>query len=593
MRTRIGALLVVALVAQLGVSIASTSIASASTGPGDDRQQTAPTGWWTYTGVTASTLSTIITQDGARITSLQVDDPTVPTFTAVLVQNAGTYGSGWWWYYGQTVAQVSALLTTNHARLISASPYQTSGGLRLAVVMIPNTGTNQKPWWWYVGSVSFLTAKLTANHARMIVVNPVPGSTTSFLGIMVANTGSNATAWWWYVHASPSFVSSHLSTNHARLIDLSRNPSGSFNVVMYRNTGIRWYWYYGSNPATAVQRAGQQGERIIDADSYVVGGTKYFAVVETRNTNALSEKLWNLIGPTVPNGAYGFYLKLVGGGVLAGLDQSNQYEPASALKVLYHAMVIHQESLGLAGDGDAITYHYDPANPGNQGICPDNFPTTSTTTLLNADQQMMWNSDNRMTRGIVEDFTKAAILRYGATLGLTSTAINHNIGCPTPTTHNKTTLVDLGRVYEAFANGTVTSNGGWEAQFASRMLNQSNYPPFKNGTCPIVNQEAAKLGKSSATATSFCNAMTWVSKGGSYQYGSLLPYGVSWDGVALTGLPFKSGGVTTIKYYIFGEYVDGTIITSTAEASAINSARANEYLEAMRPFIHQALATWS
>src|SRR5260221_13628650 len=77
-----------------------------------------------------------------------------------------------------------------------------------------------------------------------------------------------------------------------------------------------------------------------------------------------------------------------------------QYEPASALKVLYHAKSIHEESLGNTHDTDPITYHYNPAAPNNVGICPDNYASTSTTNLKNADQQMMWNSDNRMTKGI-------------------------------------------------------------------------------------------------------------------------------------------------------------------------------------------------
>jgi hypothetical protein len=67
------------------------------------------------------------------------------------------------------------------------------------------------------------------------------------------------------------------------------------------------------------------------------------------------------------------------------------------------------------------------------------------------------------------------------------------------------------------------------------MLNQSNYAGFKKAICPVVNQEAAKLGKSSSVAIAFCNAMTWIARGGSYGY---------------------------------------------------------LYLEAMRPYIHAALATW-
>ena len=582
------------IVAQLALGLGTATSASASPGPADDRLQTAPTGWSTYTGVTTSALSTLLTNNGARLTSLQVDDPTVPTFTAVMVSNTGSYASSWWWYVGQTQAQVSSLLTTNNARLISASAYSTASGTRYAVVMVANTGTNAQTWWWYVGTTSFLSTQLTTNNARMIEVSPMPGSTTDYLAIMVANTGTNAQTWWWYVHQNVSNLSSLLTTNRGRMVDLSRNTDGTYNAVMYRNARDRWYWYVDSDPGAAVQRASQQGERIIDAVSYIVGSTKYYAVLETQNLAGLNEKLWDLIGPTVDSGAYGFYLKQVGGNTLAGLNQSSQYEPASALKVLYHAESIHQESLRNAHDTDTITYHYDPSDPTNPGICPDNFATTATTNLKNADQQMMWNSDNRMTRGILEKYGKPAMLSYAASLGLTATAINHNIGCPTPTTHNQTTLVDLGKVYEAFQNGTVTTKGTWKTEFRSRMLNETNYSGFKSSICPIVTQEATKLGKSSSTATDFCNAMTWIAKGGSYQYGGALPYTVSWDGLSLTGMPYKNtSGVIHPKYFIFGEYVDGTTINSTAEANAINTARGQEYQEAMRPYIDAALAHWS
>jgi hypothetical protein len=581
------------VLAILSFGLFTSTRAGAAVGPVDDRQQIAPASWWTYTGVNASQLGTYLNQNHARLTSLQVDNASVPTFTAVMVGNSGTYASGWWWYFGQTQSQVGSLLTTNHARLISASPYNTAGGLRYAVVMVPNSGANGKAWWWYIGTTSFLSSQLSAHHARMIELNPMPGSATTYLGIMVDNTGSNGTAWWWYVHESVANVNSLLSANHARLVDLSRNDDGTFNVVMYTNPSTRWYWYVNSSPAGAVSRSLQQGERIIDATSYVINGTKYYAAIETRNTNAASETLWNIIGPQVNSGNYGFYLKLVGGGVIASLRATAQYEPASALKVLYHAKSIHQESLGTAHDTDTIVYHYNPADPTNQGICPDNFATTATTNLKNADQQMMWNSDNRMTLGILTKYSKPAMLSYAASLGLTSTAINHDIGCPTASTHNLTTLVDLGKVYEAYENNTITTNAAWNGQFRARMLNETNYSGFRTSICPIVNQVAASLGKSAATATAFCNAMTWIAKGGSYQYGGSLPYAVSWDGLSMTGMPYRTSGVIARKFFIFGEYIDGTTISSTSQANAINTARGKEYQEAMRPYIRAAMSTWS
>jgi hypothetical protein len=529
-------------------------------------------------------VNSLLSANGARLTSIQVQSST-PTFTVTMVKNAGPYASGWWWYYGKTEAQVNSLLSTNHARPISISAYSSSSGVRYAVVMVQNAGANAKASWWYHGSASYISGRIDANHARLITLQPFPGG--GYLAIMVDNTGSNATSWWWYYRATAAQVNNDLSTNRARLIDVSRNGDGTFNVVMYRSS-TRAYWYYGLAPSSILAKANQLGERIIAVFSY--GGSQVAAMTE--NLNAPSRKLRNIIAPKVDSGAYGFYLKRVGGTTIAALQSRKQYEPASALKVLYHAKSIHAEALGNTTDATSITYHYhDLSDPNDGDICPDDYNTTRTTSLKNADTLMMQNSDNRMTRGILEKYTKAAMLNYATSLGLSSTEIHHNIGCGTP--HNKTTLVDLGKVYEAFQNGTVTSNATWRSQFTSRMLNDGNYEPqYHDSICGIVSQEAAALGKSSATATSFCNAISWIAKGGSYQYADTFPYTVSWDGLSLTGVPYKSGGVVARKYFVFGEFVDGTNIGSQSEADSVNAARSKLYQEALRPYIHAALATW-
>ena len=586
-RTKAAILAVAAVLQMTVVALIGSAPANAAVGPADDRQLSTPTSWATYNGATAAQVNSYLSANSARLTDIQVESST-PTFTVTMVKNSGSYSSGWWWYYDQTEAQVNSHLSTNHARPISISAYSTSSGVRYAVVMVSNSGANAKPWAWYHGTASFISGRLTANHARLIDFSPFPGG--GYTAIMVDNTGTNATGWWWYYGVTSTAVNNALSTNHARLIDISRNSGGTFNVVMYASR-TRAYWYFGYSPATMLEKANQLNERIISAYSYVSSGTKYQVAAMVENSNAASQALRNIIAPKVDSGAYGFYLKQVGGSTLASLQSQKQYEPASALKVLYHAKSIHEEALGNTTDTTSITYHYhNLADPNDGDICPDSYATTTTTNLKNADTLMMQNSDNRMTRGILEKYTKASMLSYATSLGLTSTQINHNIGCGTP--HNKTTLADLGKVYEAFQNGTVTSNSTWQAQFKSRMLNQSNYSGFQTSICPIVNQEASALGKSQATATSFCNAMTWIAKGGSYQYADNFPYTVSWDGLSMTGVPYKSGGVSAPKFFIFGEFVDGTSIGSQSEADSVNNARSKLYQEALRPYIHAALATW-
>jgi hypothetical protein len=586
-RTNRPLLLVLAAFLLTTAALAGAAPVSAAIGPADDRQLTSVASWWTYNGVTATQVNALLSANGARLTDIQVESST-PTFSVVMVKNTGDYSSAWWWYYGKTEAEVNSLLSTHGARPISISAYSTSSGIRYGVVMVANSGANAKSSWWYHGTGTYISGQLTTHQARLIDLAPYPGG--GYTAIMVDNTGTNLTSWWWYYGISAASVNSDLATNHARLIDVSRNSAGTYNVVMYASS-VRAYWYYGVSPGSMVHKANQLGERIISVFSYTVSGKKYQVAAMVRNLNAASEKLWGIIGSKVDSGAYGFYLKRVGGSTLAALQSILQYEPASALKVLYHAKSIHEESLGNALDSNVITYHYNTADPTNGDICPDDFATTTTTNLKNADTLMMQNSDNRMARGILEKYTKTAMLNYATALGLTSTQINHNIGCATP--HNKTTLVDLGKVYEAFQNGTITSNSTWISQFKSRMLNHNNYEPnYHNSICPIVSQEATALGKSATVATNFCNALTWIAKGGSYQYADTFPYTVSWDGLSLTGVPYKSSGIVVPRYFVFGEFVDGTSIGTQAEADSVNAARAKLYQEALRPYIHAALANW-
>jgi hypothetical protein len=472
------------------------------------------------------------------------------------------------------------------------SAYSTAAGVRFAVVMVSNSGSDQHSSWWYHGSASFISNKISANSARLTQLSPFPGG--GYVAIMVANTGTDARNWWWYHGVTGSAVNKAITTNSARLVDLSRNGDGTFNVVMYRDTATRWYWYYNLSPAAAVAKANQLGERIIDATSYTVGGKQRVAVAMTENSNALSQRLFAVISPKVDSGSYGFYLKQVGGKTLAGLQQTLQFEPAGTLALLYHAKSIHEESLGNTTDATVVTYHYNNlADPADGSICPDETATTTTTNLKNANTLMMQNGDYRMSRAILEKYSETAVLKYASSLGLTSTAINRNIGCRSSGTPNQSTLQDLGKVYEAFQEGTVTSIPTWQDQFRFRMLNDLNFEPnFHDTICPIVSQEATALGKSAATATSFCDAMTWLSKGGNYQYAATYPTKVSWSAVSLTGVPFKSAGVVVPRYFVFGDDVDGTTLNSQNESDTVSAARTKLYQEALRGQIHAALATW-
>jgi hypothetical protein len=64
MRSRLTAFFAVAFMAVSLLGIAAP--AKAGIGPADDRQIRTPTGWWTYNGVTASQIGSLVNANNAR-----------------------------------------------------------------------------------------------------------------------------------------------------------------------------------------------------------------------------------------------------------------------------------------------------------------------------------------------------------------------------------------------------------------------------------------------------------------------------------------------------------------------------------------------
>lgn len=559
--------------------------ATASVGPGEDRQISSPAGWWSYTGVDAAFVADKLSANGARLTDIKVEGGSPLKFTVTMVQNSNAYGTSWWWYYGQTAAQVLSTAGANNARPIAIHGYNTADGVRFATVMVSNTGANAEPWSFYYGSPSYISSQVTST-SRMVSFGRIQG-TGSYTALFGSNTGSDNTGWSWYYGKTTAQLQSLTTTNNSRLVDLDRNnDTGTYNAIMYSG-GPKWRFYTGSSITDAVAKATQDGQRLFDVSPYYSGATKYVAAVGVDNMNALESKLDGQVASKLDSGTHGFYLKEVGGGQQAGLLQAKQFEPASSLKAFYHLKSIDAQESGVL-DSAPITYRFNNmADPKDKDICPDNYATTATTDLRDADSRMMWNSDNRMTRGILEKYGKSSMLSLASSIGMTGTAINHNIGCATP--HNATTLSDLSKVYESFQNGSVVSDPTWQSAFRTRMVNQGNFSGFKSAICPIVQQEAVKLGKSSTVATNFCNSMTWIAKGGSYQYGASYPYTVDWSETSLTGVPFKSGGVTTPRFFTFGYFVNGLQLNSDTEKVSASGALGTLQPEALRAQINAAL----
>jgi hypothetical protein len=572
----------------------------------NDRSVTVPTAWWLYTGVDAAFLTNKIQQDGARITDLEVQSTSPYRFTAALVKNAGAYAvPAWWWYFGLTAAQVTDRLNANQARLIDLEPYVTSSGVRFAAVMVSNTGSFARAWWWYQGvSAAFLSQKLTENQARLIDLDSyVVNGTRVFSGVMIRNTGADAKQWWWYVNVPPGFVSAKLIENRARLVDYERRPDGKLDVVMHRREGEYWWWYYGLPSAQAVvDKALQKGARVIDIERYTDGGQTRFAAILLDNSNAETRRLWAIMDPGLSAGRFGIYLKQVGGGVKVDLQGGTIFEPASAIKVLHHAHAMRRVQVGLDSLSSNFVYFVKPDDPNNKDICPLDAPEVDankrTTTLQDGLAKTMQNSDNRTTRGLQLRYGQAALNARADSLGMSNTELRQVLGCGFRNNlRNDLTLVDVGKLYEAVANGSLLT-GSSRTTFYNIMLGGGI--GSSSALATIVRQEATALGKSAAAANAFIAQMDSRFKGGSYDIciTSCNPYFYYRSNAGRMTLPFKSGtGAIVPVHYVFGQWANDLSIpcgpgVNCSTKVAADNALGNAGNELFRKEIRQALQTW-
>ncbi len=579
----------------------------------DDFDNNVPTAWWMYTGQTPAQVSTILTNDQARIIDLEVDSVSPFTLTVTLVKNTGTYAKGWWWYYGLTQDQVSAALTTNNARLISLKAYDSGGGqIRFAVVMVPNTGVDAKAWWWYTGqSVSSLSSLLQSNNARLIQVDPyVSGGQTVYTAIMISNTGADKQAWWWYINISGSALSNAVNQNRARIFYLTGNADGTLNAIMEGCTTncSEWWYYYGTQAQGLLNAALQNGARMVNFDSYPGCGGRCYAGAMINNSNAITTRVGNIIRSGGVIGTEGLYLKQVGGPVLAGLEDWAVFEPASTIKVIANLYSQRQIQKLAVGEKTPITHYIN-----GPGSCPNPPLVSGTESLSTAQREMMYHSDNTRTREITDYFGDANINAYAASIGATNTTINHIIGCggPTPDT---LTLDDAGKIYEGVANQTLLSGrnrGIFYSNMAGRAQFQSegyDWTGLWSTDIPNIINQVAPAGYTAAQKTAYYNSMNLAYKAGNYLFcGNNACTNVTED-ISIAGwfqLPYCTATGTTYHGYVFGVmfsnepntgYFQGKVTPADANFTASKAELLREQIKAgMTSCLNKSLntLTWS
>ncbi|GEM_PF-1270434 len=214
--------------------------------------------------------------------------------------------TGWWTYVNQSPAQVGALVTSLGARITEIQVESlASGEPRMAVRLVKNSGAYAATggWWWYLGlTTAQITSFLNANSARLIDVEPydIGGGNIRYAVVMVSNAGSAARSWWYLTGASSADISAQVAQNR-RLIDLDSFVVGGvrkYSAVLVANTGAdnkAWQYFYGQTTAGISAKVSSFAGRIVKLDRQSDGTYNF---VQVKNTGSDNSAWWHQYGFT-------------------------------------------------------------------------------------------------------------------------------------------------------------------------------------------------------------------------------------------------------------------------------------------------------
>jgi hypothetical protein len=539
----------------------------------DDFDNSTPTAWWIYYGQTPAQVAGLLTQYKARLIDIQVGSVSPLLFTVTMVANTGAYAKASWWYYGVTASALSGYITANKARLISLKAYDIGGGnIRFAAVMIANSGADARAWWWYYGQTpADIKDKLSANSpARLIAVDTyTSGSETRYTDIMIANKGSEDSAWTWWYNVAPETIANNVQQNYRVIYFVPGAASGKFNAVLEScaNGCSDWWWYYGQQGSAMLDKALQNGARMVNLASYACGSTTCFPGAMINNSNAITTRVGNLIRAGGISGTEGLYLAQVNGpgtnGVLANLEDDAVFEPASTIKALANLYAMHKVQQRAIKLTTPITHYTNGPES-----CPDPPTVSGTEPLGTAIREMMWHSDNARTREITDHFGDTNIDNYALSIGMKNSGFHEIVGC-VGATPDMLTLDDAGTLYSGVANQdflTAKNRGIFYSNMAGRAQYESegyDWTAVWDNDIPNIINQVAPAGTTAAQKQAYMNAMNVAYKAGNYVLCSTSACSGTvpvTEDISIAGwfqIPFCTASGTAYAEYVWGIMFSG------------------------------------
>jgi hypothetical protein len=334
---------------------------------------------------------------------------------------------------------------------------------------------------------------------------------------------------------------------------------------------------------------GQSGQRTLKVRWFynAFGKIRYRITAFSKaafNTPPVDADLWELLQAKISggheNGVHGFYLKRVGGSVLFACNEELVFDPASSIKVLVHAHALRRVQAGAASLSTMIPVPGNLTLPQPRGVnCPfdeQNTPIdTLPLTLRRALQAMMLRSRNAPTEAIRRFFGAGNINNTAQDVGMNKTRYDNAPGCG----QNKTTLVDLGKLYEAAATS------GMAFSTSPIALNWETFVELAwHASIPEMDAlvaAAASQGLGSGFVANYRSMVVNVNKSGSG--GDQTGQKVSLAGYI--GLPLRArrhGGIG-LRGFVYGIFID------KASRFAAGYNQVDVLMEMLRPSIVESV----
>ena len=207
----------------------------------------------------------------ASLAAMAVSAPLAQSAAVDPERNLST-PTGWQWWKNRSEAQVNALRAAGwrltDVEVERRAPYRFTGAF------VHDSGPYaRKGGWWYGKSRDQVVALTKGAGRRLIDLEPYTvGGKRRFAIVTVRNEGEAAKGWWWNYDLTAAQVRADIDKHGIRLIDLDTYVVGGqrrYSYVGIKNAGVdarAWWWYRNVSPAFVQAKAEQHNARLIDIE---------------------------------------------------------------------------------------------------------------------------------------------------------------------------------------------------------------------------------------------------------------------------------------------------------------------------------------